>query len=147
MKAHGHQASFQATLRPAQATASHPKVNIRLRVRNRHIKSARKYMIPGRKQAHVEDIRKSFGEKSRMLASTFFKRILEKTFYTISVSAMLSMIDKLEFRSSGIPFFGSRSVGPPRFGVAAGVISSGLKWTTSFSWASAQISKVLLRMT
>ena len=61
MKAQGHEASLQATPRPAQGTASHPKANIRLRVPNRHIKSARKLVVPGRNY-------------------TFYRMILQKTF-------------------------------------------------------------------
>ena len=99
MKAQGHQASFQATPRPARATASHPRANIRLRVRNRHLKSARKYAIPGRKRTLVKNDRKSFGGKLRMLSSYtfyrgFFKNPLRKLVF---FSAILSNI-----RTTGI---------------------------------------------
>ena len=63
-----------------QATTKHPKANIRLRVRNRHIKSVRKDVIPGRKRALVKDNGKSFGGKLRMVASyTFYRRIRQPT--------------------------------------------------------------------
>ena len=54
----------------SQATASHPKANIRLRVRDRHIKSARKYVIPGRKRTLAKDNGKSFGESYVCLPAT-----------------------------------------------------------------------------
>ena len=63
----------------SQATVSHPRANIRLWVRNRHIKSAIKDKIPGKTQTLVKDNGKSFVEKLRMLSSyTFCRRILQK---------------------------------------------------------------------
>ena len=81
--------------RHSRATTSHPKANIGLRVRNRHLKSARRNAFPGRKQALVKDDRKSFGEKLRVLSRyTFYRRILQKPSWKIRFSAILSKIRK-----------------------------------------------------
>ena len=92
MKAQGHQASFQATPRPPL-----PNANIRLRVRNWHIKSARKYVLLGRKQALVKADRESFGEKLRMLSRYTFYLLRDsskKPFRKFVFSASSSKIRK-----------------------------------------------------
>ena len=62
----------------SQATASHQNANIQLSVRNRHIKSARKWVILGREQALVKDNRTSFDKKLRVVPShTFYRRVLQ----------------------------------------------------------------------
>ena len=58
------------TKRRFKPLPGHPKANIRLRVR--HIQTARKHIITGRKRAQVKDDRKSFGEKLRVVVSYTF---------------------------------------------------------------------------
>ena len=75
----------------SQATARPPQANIGLRVRNRHLKSARTYAIPARKQTLVEDNGKPFGEQLRMLPSyTFYtERFFKNPLVKVVRSAIL----------------------------------------------------------
>ena len=118
MKAQEHQASFQVTPRQPQVTASHPKANIRFRVRNRHIKSARKYIIvrrnrPSWKITGNPSVKSCVCSPGTLSTKGFFKNPLRKfvlflRFYRKS--------EKLEFRSSGTSSVRDRPVGPSRFG-------------------------------
>ena len=106
----------------SRATASNRKAILRLRVRNRCIKSARKIVIPGRKQTLVKDNRKLSGEKLRVVANYTFYRgcvFFSKTTNRNSRSMILPKIRKLDFRSSRISSFGARSVGHPGLGAGA----------------------------
>ena len=103
MKAQGHQASSQATPRPAQVTASHPKANIRLRFRNRHIKSRIKYVIIGRKQSLVKDNRKSFGEKLRVVANYTLLKDSSKTLLEIRFLRCCRKSENLNFGAPELP--------------------------------------------
>ena len=87
-----------------QATASPPQANIGLRVRNRHLKSARKYVIPGRKQALVKDNGKSVGESCACSPATlstegFFKKLIRALVFSCDVIQIPNKHDISELRS------------------------------------------------
>ena len=106
------------------ANASHPKANIRLRVRIRHITSARKYVILGRKRTLVKDYKKSLGESCVWSPTTLYtigffqKKLRQLVCFSLRCCRKS---ETLEFRNSRISCFGARSVGPPQFGWPAAV--------------------------
>ena len=107
----------------SRATAGHPKTNIRLRVPNRHIKSARKAVIPGRKPALVKDNKKSFGESCVWSLATlstegFFNTPLRKYVFSCDfanirktgISELRNFLHRSRF-GRPIPVWGLAAVG------------------------------------
>ena len=98
MKAQGHQASFQATPRPAQP----PKGKHSAPSSKSAHKIIKKIGDSWKKQALVEDNGKSFGEKLRLVVRyTFYRRILPKRLGKPFFPAMLLKSKKTK-RKNGI---------------------------------------------
>ena len=124
-----------------QATVSHPKANIRLRVRNRHLKSTRNWRFqeengPSWKMTGNPSVKSCACSPATLSTEGFFKNPLRKLLFL----RFCRKSEISEFRSSGTSSVGASSVGPPRFGVHAQVSS----WLLHNLWHSDPLGRFLV---